>query len=72
MSAKPSDRALQNRLLVLQSNVKRLSNLHAKVDSEVAALRVAGATWSQIGDAFGVSRQTIHARYFTKPPERAE
>jgi len=29
----------------------------------VAAARAAGATWQQIADALGVSRQTAHERY---------
>jgi hypothetical protein len=31
--------------------------------SQVRAARTQGWTWEQIGDALGVSRQSVHAKY---------
>ena len=38
----------------------------AAVDSEVNRLRRLGASWSDIGDALGVSRQAARQRYLTQ------
>jgi hypothetical protein len=34
--------------------------------SHVAAARERGWSWQQIGDALGVTRQSVHAKYSTK------
>lgn len=36
---------------------------HARLERSVAEARAAGATWSQIGDAAGMSRQSAHERW---------
>lgn len=35
----------------------------ARLDDAVAEARTAGATWAQIGDATGMSRQSAHERW---------
>jgi len=40
-----------------------LQRLVMRRDQHVAAARAAGATWQQIADALGVSRQTDHEHY---------
>ena len=44
--------------------VGALRRLAEQVEArQVAAARVQGWSWEQIGDALGVSRQSIHAKY---------
>ncbi|MDN5796059.1 MAG: helix-turn-helix domain-containing protein [Intrasporangium sp.] len=41
-----------------------LHRLAERVEAEqVAAARAAGWSWEQIGDALGVTRQSVHAKY---------
>ena len=35
--------------------------------SQVAAAREKGWSWQQIGDALGVTRQSVHAKYNKEP-----
>ena len=35
--------------------------------SQVAAARERGWSWQQIGDALGVTRQSVHAKYTKEP-----
>lgn len=44
--------------------VGALRRLAEQVEAEhVAAARAQGWSWEQIGDALGVSRQSVHAKY---------
>ncbi|BDZ48146.1 hypothetical protein GCM10025867_03870 [Frondihabitans sucicola] len=44
--------------------VGALHRLAEQVEAtHVAAARAAGWSWEQIGDALGVSRQSVHAKY---------
>jgi hypothetical protein len=44
--------------------VAALQRLAERVEAtHVAAARRAGWTWEQIGDALGVTRQSVHAKY---------
>ncbi|PZG43091.1 hypothetical protein DP939_25530 [Spongiactinospora rosea] len=44
--------------------VTALHRLAERVEAlSVAAAREQGWTWEQIGDALGVSRQSVHAKY---------
>jgi DNA-directed RNA polymerase specialized sigma24 family protein len=44
--------------------VQALHRLAERVEAEaVATARAQGWSWEQIGDALGVSRQSVHAQY---------
>ena len=43
--------------------VGALHRLAEQVEAQVRAARQRGWTWEQIGDALGVSRQSVHAKY---------
>ncbi len=50
------------------AGLEQLAGWRQAIDGEltpryVAAARAAGATWQQVADALGVSRQTAHERY---------
>lgn len=41
----------------------QLAKLHTRQDVLVARARAAGATWTQVADALGVTAQAAHKRY---------
>ncbi|KQX06842.1 MULTISPECIES: hypothetical protein [unclassified Leifsonia] len=44
--------------------VQALHRLASRVEAtHVAAARAAGWSWEQIGDALGITRQSVHAKY---------
>lgn len=58
MSAGPDDV-----LAELADVTGQLAGLHARQDALVASARAAGATWTQVADALGVTAQAAHKRY---------
>ena len=58
-SGSPLDRAVAARLLAKAAD--RLSR------AEVMAAREDGATWAEVGEAFGISTQTAHERFRSGP-----
>lgn len=50
--------------------VLALHRLAERVEvTQVAAARRAGWSWEQIGDALGVTRQAVHAKYGRRPAD---
>jgi len=69
-SDSPADRLLAD---VTAANADRAA-ADDRIATLVGAARMAGASWSQIGAALGVSRQAAHERYGrpVRPKTRAE
>ncbi|MGM0384787.1 MAG: hypothetical protein ACQERF_02230 [Actinomycetota bacterium] len=44
-----------------------ISDAHTRLEAAVRAARAAGATWAQIGEATGVTRQAAHERWGHMP-----
>jgi hypothetical protein len=50
-------------LFALGDLTAQLAKLHTRQDVLVARARAAGATWTQVADALGVTPQAAHKRY---------
>lgn len=58
-----NDIALRGALKEAAKAVERVRASESRLDETVAAARAAGATWMQIGEATGMSRQSAHERW---------
>jgi len=59
----PAAMTTPDALVTVGQAVRSLREAHARLDQAVAEARASGATWSQIGDATGMSRQSAHERW---------
>lgn len=50
-------------LTLLRDNKATIRHMESEQPALVEAARKAGATWQQIGDALGISRQAAHERF---------
>lgn len=55
-------------IAVLVALTTRRAEIDASMPAAVNAAREAGATWQQIGDALGMTRQSAHVKYAPKEP----
>lgn len=53
-------------LTLLRDNVTTILHMESEQAELVSKARAAGASWQQIGDALGISRQAAHERFKEK------
>lgn len=68
LSETPASRVpLDATLQALERSSTQVRVAQQRLEDAVLAARAAGATWAQIGDAAGVSRQAAHERWGHQP-----
>ena len=59
--------SLEDALQVLERSSADIRAAQLRLEEAVLAARAAGASWAQIGDATGMSRQAAHERWGHQP-----